>query len=336
MRAVSLPEYGPPEVLRLVDAPKPEPGPRDLLVRVVATSVNPVDTKIRSGGQRNIIRYRLPWILGLDVSGVVEAVGKDVRGFAVGDAVWSSPTHRRPGTYAEYVVIAAREAAHKPRTLTHLEAASLPLVALTAYQCLFEHGRLARGQTVLVHAGAGGVGTVAIQLARHAGARVVTTASARNAELVRSLGADVVVDYATTRVADVVRDVDLILDSLGEPAYAENLAAIRRGGRISNITLDVTDHVERYGPNLSLLTLGWSFARFHARPWLDKRVAFRHVIKRCDGAQLRTIADLVDQGALRPVVDRVLPLEAVVEAHHLSESRRVRGKLVLQVADEPR
>lgn len=336
MRAVSLPEYGPPEVLRVVDVPKPEPGRRDLLIRVVATSVNPVDTKIRSGGQRNVIRYRLPWILGLDVSGVVEAVGKDVRGFAVGDAVWASPTHRRPGTYADYVVVAAREAAHKPRALTHVEAASLPLVALTAYQCLFEHGRLARGQTVLVHAGAGGVGTAAIQLARHAGARVVTTASARNTELVRSLGADVVVDYATTRVAEVVRDVDLILDSLGEPAYAENLAAIRPGGRISNITLDVTDHVERYGTNLSLLTLGWSFARLHVRPWFDKRVAFRHVIKRCDGAQLRAIADLVDQGALRPVVDRVLPLESIVEAHHLSESRRVRGKLVVQLADEPR
>jgi alcohol dehydrogenase len=336
MRAVSLPEYGPPEVLRVVDVPKPETGPRDLLVRVIATSVNPVDTKIRSGGQRNIIRYRLPWILGLDVSGVVEAVGEDVRGFAVGDAVWSSPTHRRPGTYAEYVVVAAREAAHKPRTLTHVQAASLPLVALTAHQCLFDYGHLARGQTVLVHAGAGGVGTAAIQLARHAGARVVTTASARNAELVRSLGADVVVDYATTRVADVVRDVDLILDSLGEPAYEENLAAVRRGGRISNITLDVTGHVERYGANLSLLTLGWSFVRLHARPWFDKRVALRHVIKRCDGAQLRRIAELVDEGALRPVVDRVLPLESIAEAHHLSESRRVRGKLVVQLADEPR
>jgi alcohol dehydrogenase len=333
MRAARIHEYGPPEVLRVEEVDVPSPGPRDVRVRVCATSVNPVDWKIRSGGQRNIIRYSLPWILGLDVSGVVEAVGSRVTRFRVGDEVWSSPIHSRPGTYAEKVCIHEREVARKPKNLSHDEAASMPLVGLTAYQCLVEKGRLRAGQTVLVHAGSGGVGSFAIQLAKHVGARVITTCSGRNEAFVRELGADEVVDYTKQKIEDVMKDVDLVLDSVGEPSFAANLAVVRRGGRISNITVDVPGHVERHGPILSVLTLGASMARMYAWSFARKGARFRHVLKRCDGAQLATLTDIVEAGGVRPTIDRVLPLDAIADAHRHSESHRARGKIVLHVSE---
>lgn len=331
MLAVRLHEYGGPEVLRLEEVDKPTAGPRDVLIRVRATSVNPVDWKIRMGGQRNIIRYELPWILGLDVSGVVEAVGAEVTRFRVGDEVWSSPRHTRPGTYAEYVAIDEREVARKPKNLTHEEAASMPLVGLTAYQCLVDKGRLREGERVLIHAGAGGVGSFAIQLAHHLGAHVITTAGARNADFVRELGADEVIDYRSANFADVCAPVDLVLDSLGEEAFADNLRVIRRGGRMSNITFDVPAHVARYGTFFSLFTLGAAMVRLHVWPFLKKGIQSRHVIKQCDGAELQTITDLVEAGAIRPIIDRVLPIEEVQEAHRHSASHHARGKIVLTV-----
>ncbi len=332
MRAITIRSYGAPTVLRAEEIDKPTPGPRDVLVRVHATSVNPVDCKIRSGGQRNIIHYTFPWVLGLDVSGVVEAVGREVSRFKVGDEVWSSPTHRRPGSYADYTCIDEREAARKPKNISHEEAASMPLVGLTAYQCLVDKGRLKRGETVLVHAGAGGVGSFAIQLAKHLGANVVTTCSAKNEDFVRELGAERVIDYTKESFADVLHDVDLVLDSVGESAYEGNLRVLKRGGRISNITIDVTRHVERFGAFFSLFTLAWTMLAIHVMPWVRKRVRLRHVVKRCDGIELEAITVLVEAGAIRPTIDRVLPLSDVAEAHRLSETHHARGKIVLKVA----
>lgn len=331
MLAARMHAYGGPEVLHLDEVPKPTPGRRDLLIRVHAASVNPVDWKIRSGGQRNVIRYELPWILGLDVSGVVEAVGSAVTGFAVGDAVWSSPAHTRPGTYAEYVCIDERQVSKKPASLGHEEAAALPLVGLTAYQCLVEKGHLKAGERVLIHAGAGGVGSFGIQLAKHLGAHVITTASARNEAFVRELGADEVIDYTKTDFAEACAPVDLVLDSLGEEAFAKNLRVVRRGGRMSNITIDVPRHIERYGTFLSLFTLALAMIKLHLWPLLVKGIRSRHVIKRCDGSQLAEIARLVDEGAIRPVIDRVLPLSEVAEAHRHSASHHARGKIILRV-----
>ena len=328
---MTLRAYGPPDVLHEEELPKPTPGPRDLLVRVRAASVNPVDCKIRSGGQRNIIRYTFPWVLGLDVSGVVEAVGASVTRFRPGDDVWSSPTHRRAGTYAEYTCIDEREAAIKPKNLSHEEAASIPLVGLTAYQCVIEKGRLRKGQTILVHAGSGGVGAFAIQLAKHIGATVVTTCSAKNEAFVRELGADRVIDYTKENFADVLSNVDLVLDSVGESAYEGNLRVTKRGGRISNITIDVPGHVERYGPFWSLFTMAGRMLFMHVHPWIVKRIKLRHVVKRSDGIQLAEIAKLVEEGAIRPTIDRILPLAEAAEAHRLSETNRARGKIVLRV-----
>jgi NADPH:quinone reductase-like Zn-dependent oxidoreductase len=333
MKAVRIHRYGDASVLQLENVVRPQMGPSDVRIRVCATSVNPVDWKIRSGGQRNIIPLKFPWILGLDVSGIVIGVGSKVKRFRVGDEVWSSPTHRRPGTYAEEVCIDESEVAKKPQSLTHDEAASLPLVALTAYQCLAEAGLLHAGQTVLIHAGAGGVGSIAIQIAKYIGARVITTCSERNADFVKSLGADQVIDYTKKRVEDAVSNVDVILDSIGEPAFDSNMKVIRRGGRIANITINVPAHVKRHGAFFGTLTLAGAFVSMHVGPLVKKNVTLQHVIKRCDGIMLEQIADLVDQGFIKPVVDKVFPLAEVQEAHRYSESNHARGKIVLHVAD---
>lgn len=333
VKAVRIHRYGGPDVLVLEDVDKPAPRPREVLVRVCATAVNPVDWKIRSGKQRNIIRYDLPWILGLDVSGIVEAVGSEVTRFRVGDAVWSSPRHTRPGTYAEYTCIDEREASLAPSRVTHDEAASLPLVALTAWQCIVEKGRLRRGQTVLVLAGSGGVGTVAIQIAKHVGARVITTASAKNAEFVKKLGADQVIDYTKEHFDDVVGNVDLVVDTMGGDDFSRALRATRPFGRISNISIDVPGHVERFGAFFSLFTIALAFVWLHLWPLLRKGVRARHVIKRSDGEQLAQIAKLVDDGAIVPIIDSTFPLAELAEAHRRSETLRARGKIVVHVSD---
>jgi NADPH:quinone reductase-like Zn-dependent oxidoreductase len=330
--AARIHRYGDPGVFKIEEVDKPAPGPRDVLVRVCATSVNPVDWKTRSGGQRNVMRYKLPWILGLDVSGVVEAVGSSVSKLKVGDEVWSSPTHSRPGTYAQYVCIDERECSLKPKSLSHEEAASIPLVGLTAYQCLVDTAHLRKGERVLIHAGSGGVGSFAIQLAKHLGAHVITTCSKKNEELVRSLGADEVIDYREGNFADKCEPVDVVLDPLGEDSFDDNVRVLKKGGRISNITLDVSGAIERWGTIFSVLALGLSIVRMMFLAWARKGAKHRHVMKRCDGAQLQVIADLVDKGAIKPLIDRVLPLEQIDEAHRYGEQNRTRGKIVVRVA----
>ncbi len=324
-------EYGGPDVFRADEVDRPEPGPRDLLVRVHATAVNPVDWKLRSGGQRNVARLELPWILGLDVSGVVEAVGPRVTCFRVGDEVWSTPTHRRPGCYAEYTCIDERQASKKPARLSHVEAASMPLVGLTAYQCLVESARLRAGERVLIHAGAGGVGTFAIQLAKHLGAHVLTTCSARNTDFVRALGADEVIDYTKGSFADQCDPVDVVLDSIGPRILEDNVRVLRAGGRLANISVDLPEHVERHGPFLGLFTVAGEMVRLLSLPFHRKAIRSRHVLKRSDGVQLDDIARLVDAGAIRAVIDRVLPLTEVADAHRYGETNRARGKIVLAV-----
>lgn len=207
----------------------------------------------------------------------------------------------------------------------------MPLVGLTAYQCLVEKGKLKAGQRVLIHAGAGGVGSFAIQLAKHLGAHVITTASARNTDFVKALGADEVIDYRSQSFADVCAPVDLVFDSLGEEVFDDNIRVLRRGGRMVNITIDVPRHVERYGSFFSLFSLGFAMAKLHLWPYLKKGVVSRHVIKRCDGEQLGLIAGLVDEGVIKPIVDRVLPLAEIQEAHRYSASHRAKGKIVLEV-----
>jgi NADPH:quinone reductase-like Zn-dependent oxidoreductase len=281
------------------DAPDPQIGAHDLLVRVRAAAVNPIDAKIRASAQR---------------------------------AVFASPSHRRMGAYAELASVDAREAALKPERLSYVEAASLPLAALTAWDALVRHGHLRAGQRVLVQAGAGGVGSLAIQIAKHLGAEAYATSSARNLDLLRDLGADHPIDYDRERYEEAARDCDLVVDSLGMAHCRRGLATVRRGGRIVALTTGLPEAVKRHGAWLGVLSMLAGVASFTAQAWLSKRVAFRPIARKPDGEVLARLATLVDEGKLRPLIEAVLPLHDVGEAHRRIESGRCRGKLVLTIA----
>ena len=331
MRAGVIRGFGPPEVLRVESVEQPRAGHGDVLVRVHAASVNPIDCKVRSGTNRAILPPQLPWILGLDLSGVVEEVGPGVTGFRVGDTVFGSPSHRRPGTYAELVAVDARELAPKPASLSHVEAASLPLVFQTAWDCLVRAAALGPGQTVLVHAGSGGVGTMAIQLARHLQAHIVTTCSPRNAELVRSLGADHVIDYREQDFTQELSGLDVILDGLGRQTQLAGLPVLAPGGRLVSIASGLPAQARTWGPWLGLLVTALDMAWRSARARLSGR-RLHHVIRRADAGVLLALERLIAVGSIRPVVDRVFPLEALAEAHAYSETGRARGKIVIAIA----
>jgi NADPH:quinone reductase-like Zn-dependent oxidoreductase len=316
MRAVRIHAYGAVDVLRYEDAPLPDPGEGEVLVRVHAAGVNPLDSKVRRGGLRERIPHRLPLILGWDVAGTVAGMAPGATGFHVGDEVFGRPDFARDGSYAEYITVRGEELARKPRSLDFVDAAAVPLTALTAWQALFQAPKpygsagLEPGQTVLVHAAAGGVGTIAVQLAKWRGARVIATASAQNADLVRRLGADQVVDYTTVPFEQVVRGVDVVLDTVGGETRARSWAVLRPGGVLVSIVSPAPTQEE---------------AAVHGA-----RAAY--VFAQASSAQLREIAALADAGVVKPVVSEVLPLADAHRAHELSETRHVRGKIVLQVA----
>ena len=309
MKAVRIHRYGGPEVVSYEDSARPEPGPGEVLVRVHAAGVNPVDWKTRAGGgQAEKIGERFPLVLGWDVSGTVEEAGPDAGGFDAGEEVFGLLRFPQPGsTFAEYVAAPAAELAAKPQSLSHVEAAAVPLAGLTAWQALFEAGDLQAGQTVLVHAAAGGVGHLAVQLARWKGARVIGTASGANAEFVRSLGAEPV-DYTEVRFEEAVADVDVVLVAVDADVLERSFAVLRRGGTLVSIRSDPSpEDAERHG------------------------VRAERILVRPDAAQLREIASVIDGGHARPTVDTELPLVEVGKAFELSESGHTRGKIVLRV-----
>ncbi|MEZ6187541.1 MAG: NADP-dependent oxidoreductase [Planctomycetota bacterium] len=323
MRAACIRAYGGPEELRVEELPEPRPGPRDVLIEVHATSVNPVDCKIRAGAMRGILRKAFPLTLGLDVSGVVREVGKRCQRLKPGDAVYASPHHSQIGTYAELAVVEEAHVGLKPPSLSHTQAAGIPLAGLTAWDCLTP---LRAGQRALILAGSGGVGTLAIQLAKERGAHVITTCSARNADLVRTLGADEVIDYREQDFADVLEGVDLVLDALGDWSHAKR--PLRRGGHLRTIVSGLPEATERYGPYLGPLTVGVNTLGLLLGSRLCG-VRAASVLRRASAANLDELSRRVEAGALRPIVDRVLPLDEVVAAHEYSESGRARGKIVL-------
>jgi NADPH:quinone reductase-like Zn-dependent oxidoreductase len=309
MQAIRMAGFGTVDVLELATVPRPVPASGELLLRVHAAAVNPIDAHIRRGYTAGFIDIELPYVPGFDVSGVVEAVGEGVVGFAVGDPVFAMLDLKRGGAYAEYAIVKVGEAARKPESISHVEAAALPLVALTAWQALFDTAQLASGQTVLIHGGSGGVGSVAVQLAKERGARVITTASAGNHDFVRSLGADVAVDYRSERFEDVAKDVDVVLDTVGGATQERSLQVLKDGGVL-----------------VSLVGLGQA-ARTPPR---DIRAV--GILVHPDTAQLGAIAALVDRGQLKPEVSRVLALAAADEAHRQIETGHTRGKVVLQIS----
>lgn len=308
MKAVRLHAYGGAEQMQLEDAPVPACGPRDLLVRVVAAGINPVDWKLRSGAMAKAIPKAFPFVPGQDAAGVVAAVGEQAEGFEIGDEVFFYAEFARGGTYAEYAAVEAAQAARKPRTVTFATAAALPTPGQAAWTALFESARLERGMRALIHGAAGALGTIAVQLARQHGAHVTATASGPGVELVASLGADLVIDYRRERFETVVRDVDVVLDTVGGATQEASWPTLRPGGiLVATATPPAPGRAEAAGV----------------------RAAFVFTPPR--GQVLAQLADRVDRG-LRIVVGQEFALADVAAAHRLGESGRARGKMVLHVA----
>jgi alcohol dehydrogenase len=315
-----------------LELPRPEPGPDDLLVRVRAASVNPLDFKIQAGGVKVVLPYRMPLVLGNDLSGDVEAVGARVTRFKPGDAVYARLDKDRIGAFAEWALVRQAAAARKPVGLDHRQAASLPLVALTAWQSLVDVAHLERGMKVLIHAGSGGVGTIAIQIARHLGATVATTASARNHELVRSLGADLIIDYKTTRFEEVARDQDIVFDTQGGETLLRSFDAVKAGGVVVTVGGRPDGTWARgWGLSLPVVWILTLLARPITRRAKRRPARFEYFFMRPSGEQLEHISTLVEAGAIRPVVDRSFPLDQTAEAVAYVESGRAVGKVVIDV-----
>ncbi|MFJ6556879.1 NADP-dependent oxidoreductase [Streptomyces luteogriseus] len=333
MRAFTVERYGTKDGLRAGEVPDPEVGADDVLVRVHAAGVNPLDYRIRDGEFKAILPYKVPFVLGHDMAGVVVQVGDAVQRFSVGDEVYARPDKDRIGTFAEFIAVHQDDVALKPSTLTMEQAASLPLVALTSWQVLVERARVRPGQKVLVHAGSGGLGTIAIQLAKHLGASVATTTSTANVELVKSLGADVVIDYKKQAFETVLHDYDVVLDSLGGQTLEKSLRVLKPGGKVISVAGPPDAAFAREvgaNPVVRLVIGALSFrTRRRAR---RRNVEYSFLFMKADGNQLRELATLVDAGAMRPVIDRVFPFEATREALDYAEQGRAKaGKVVIRM-----
>ena len=331
MKALAIRGYKAP--MEMMELPRPEPGPGDLLVRVRAAGVNPVDYKIRDGAVKVLLPFSFPLVLGIDLAGDVEAVGPGVTRFRVGDAIYASLDNDRIGTFAEYALVRESAAARKPARLDYAESASLPLVALTAWQTLIGVAQLRAGQKVLIHAGSGGVGTIAIQLARYLGAHVATTASARNHALVKSLGADVAIDYKTSRFEAVVEDQDVVLDTQAGDTLLRSFEVVKPGGMVVTIGGRPDGKFARaWGLSLPLVWILGFLNRKVDRLARERHVRFEYLFMRASGDQLERLGALVQEGAIEPVLDKVFPFAAAAEAIAYVESGRAVGKVVIHVA----
>ncbi|GEN44456.1 NADP-dependent oxidoreductase [Alkalibacillus haloalkaliphilus] len=310
MKAIVINEYGGKEQLQEQEVTKPTPGAGQVLVKQHATSINPIDWKLREGYLKEMVPMEFPLILGWDSAGVVEEVGEGVTDFKVGDRVFTRPQLTNRGTYAEYIVTEADILAHIPENISFNEAASVPLTALTAWQCLFDFADLQEGQKVLIHAGAGGVGVMAIQIAKNAGAYVATTASTKNVEFLQSLGADQVIDYKKENFYDVLEDYDVVLDALGGDIQERSFDVLKDGGTLVSIAQPPSEE------------------KGH-----EHNVKVGFVFIEPDGNQMRSLAQLMEKGKLKPIVGHTFPFseQGLKEAHELSETHHAKGKIVIEI-----
>ena len=307
-RAVVINEYGGKEKLAEAKVSLPELGADQVLVKVAATSINPIDWKLREGYLKQMFPWSFPIILGWDVAGEIVKVGQKVKDYHVGDRIFARPETTRFGTYADYTIVDTNLLAPLPESIAFTEAAAVPLAGLTALQALFDHGSLKAGEKVLIHAGAGGVGTYAIQLAKNAGAYVITTASPRNHELVKKLGADEVIDYHTTDFEEVLSDIDLVFDTMGGEIQKKSFSVLKDHGRLISV-LSIEDE-----------TLA-----------ATKQIEAKAIWLRTNGEQLSELAKLMADGKLVSVIGETFPLtrQGVYDAHALSETHHAVGKIVL-------
>src|SRR5437899_4912803 len=311
MKAIRIHNYGGPEVLHYEDAPRPKPQAGEVLIRVHAAGVNPIDWKVREGYMKDFWPHKFPLILGWDLSGVVEELGPDAAAgeqFKIGDEVYSLTDPTRNGAYADYIVVRESELALKPNSLHHIRAAAVPLAALTAWQSLFDTAQLQPGQRLLIHAGSGGVGHLAVQLAKWKGAYVFATASTKNQDLLRKLGVDEPIDYTQQRFEEIARKIDIVLDTLGDETQERSWSVLKKGGDLVSLCHPPSEAEEK--------ELGVRAALLGARP---------------SGEQLSEIAKIIDSGKLAPIIDRILPLSEARRAHELSQSGHTHGKITMRV-----
>jgi len=308
MKAIQIHKYGGPGVLKYEDAPKPSPGADDVIIKVFATSVNPIDWKIREGHAKGMFPVKFPLIPGWDVSGEIDEVGSNILNFRKGDEVYSRPDPTKNGTYAEYVVVKANLVNGKPQSIDHEKAAAVPLAGLTAWQALFDYGKLQQGQKVLVHAASCGVGTFAVQLAKWKGAYVIGTASKENMAFVKKLGADKVIDYKNEKFEEKLKNIDLVIDLIGGETQKCSLKVIKKGGRL-----------------ITAVQLG------NQEEAKEKNIHIEGFLTQSLPEEQEQIKQLIDSGKVMPVIASVMPLKDAAKAQKLSEEGHVRGKIVLQV-----
>ena len=311
MKAIVIHEYGGTEVLKYEDIPRSEPKDDQLLIRVIAAGVNPVDGMIRSGMFKG--NRAFPIILGGDVAGIVEKVGSKITKFKTGDPVFAYISLDNSGGYAQYALATEREAAPKPKALTYVEAAAVPIVAMTAWQALIDTAKLSAGQTVLIHGGSGGVGSFAIQIAKARGAKVIATASTANQDFLKQLGADVAIDYTKQKFEDVAKDVDVVLDSIGGDTLARSYGVVKKGGIIVSIVARPKEsELEKHGIRGAALSVD------------------------PNSEELAAIGKLIDDKKIKVIVSQTFPLSEAMKAQEQVATGHTRGKIVLKVADEPK
>jgi NADPH:quinone reductase-like Zn-dependent oxidoreductase len=313
MKATVIHEYGGPEVLKYEDVPRPEPKEDQILVRVIAAGVNPVDEAGRSERSAKFFGITLPFVPGYDIAGIVEKTGGKITKFKAGDSVYAYLSLTNGGGYAEYALTTEREAAPKPKSLTNVDAAAVPVVALTAWQALIDTAKLSAGQTVLIHGGSGGVGTFAIQIAKARGAKVIATASTANQDFLKQLGADVAIDYTKTKFEDVAKNVDVVLDSVGKDTLARSYGVVKKGGFIVTLVARI-DQAELKKHGIRGASLG-------VEP---------------DSNELTEIGKLIDDKKIKVIVSQTFPLSEAIKAQEQIATGHTRGKIVLKVADEPK
>jgi NADPH:quinone reductase-like Zn-dependent oxidoreductase len=332
MKAFIVDRYGKKNGVRIGEMPDPDVRENDVLVQVHAAAVNLLDSKIRNGEFKLILPYRLPLILGNDVAGVVVRVGSRVRRFKPGDQVYARPPQDRIGSFAELISMNEDAVAIMPKKLTMEEAASIPLVGLTAWQALIERANLKKGQKVLIHAGSGGVGTFAIQLAKHLGATVATTTSTANLDLVKRLGADIAIDYKKDDFEKLLHDYDVVLNSLEGETLTKSLRVLKPGGTLISISGPPDPDFAKDMRASWILRQVMRLLSYRIRKKAKRhRVSYSFLFMRASGDQLHEITSLIDSGIIRPVVDRVFPFESTKEAMAYVEHGRAKGKVIVKV-----
>lgn len=324
-------KYGKTPLL-LADRAMPTVGDYEVLAEVHAASINPLDSKIRDGTIKLLIKYKMPLILGNDFSGVVAKVGAKVTNFKVGDEIYGRPRKSSIGTFAEYISIHENDIALKPKNLSFEEAASVPLVGLTAYQAFNDILQLQKGQKILIQAGAGGVGTFAIQLAKLMGATVATTTSEAGMDLVKSLGADEIINYKTEKFEDILENYDAVFDTLGGEILERSFKVVKNGGQIVSLSGLPNARFAKEDSLGFLKTMLLSAASYKLTK-LEKKhhVQYTFMFVKASGEQLSTLTNFIESGEIKPIIDRVFPMDDVEEAMRYSETGRAKGKIILKI-----